>query len=371
MNSEILYITRKLGYPSSFGTRAGLGDFLEQYPDGIYTENGGGSPIGWESAAVWFGGDSERAAARFESMMSERNELSRVFRTRIAGVLVLTFIYRLKSRMVTAIPIIGGQPQPVADPTWLYFTMPEGGTVTLTKNGTPTDVTLEYSLDNGTTWTEWVEISNVRSLTLAAGQTMHVRNTSETSTGFSTNSSNYYNFGFTDDIFVGGNTNSLLCKIPSDASIVQYCYYKLFNGCTNLNMDNTFMLPATALVRYCYSNMFRDCTNLTMSDTFTLPATALAYGCYYYMFYGCTNLTIGDTFILPADTLSSYCYSYMFYGCANVNIIKTNMTNISATGCLSSWLDNVSPTGDFYCPADLTIPTGANGIPSGWTRHDI
>ena len=181
MNSELLYITRKLGYPSSFGTRSGLGDFLEQYPDGIYAETGAGAPMGWESAAVWFGGDSERAAARFERMMAERNELSRLFRTRVSGVLVITFIYRLKSRMVTAIPIVGGQPQPI-NPTWLYFTMPQGGTVSLMKNGTPTVVTLEYSLDNGNTWTEWIETNNVRSLTLASGQTMHIRNTSETST---------------------------------------------------------------------------------------------------------------------------------------------------------------------------------------------
>jgi hypothetical protein len=47
------------------------------------------------------------------------------------------------------------------------------------------------------------------------------------------------------------------------------------------------------------------------------------------------------------------------------------MTDISASNCLSSWLYNVSPSGDFYCPAELTIPTGASGIPSGWTRHDI
>ena len=47
------------------------------------------------------------------------------------------------------------------------------------------------------------------------------------------------------------------------------------------------------------------------------------------------------------------------------------MTDISATNSTAVWLSNVSPTGDFYCPAELTIPTGANGIPSGWTRHDI
>lgn len=342
MNSELLYITRKLGYPSSFGTRAGLGDFLELYPDGVYAENGGGAPIGWESAAVWFGGDSERAAARFERMMSERNELSRLFRTRVSGVLVLTFIYRLKSRMVTAIPIIGVQPQPI-DPTWLYFTMPQGGTVTLTKNGTPTEVTLDYSLDNGNNWTEWVETENVRSLTLAAGQTMHVRNTSETNTGFSTSASDYYNFAFTADTYVGGNTNSLLCKIPSNASITAQCYYRLF----------------------------RNCEKITMSSDFSLPSTILATSCYHYMFVGCSALEISENFFLPAGIIMTASYAYMFYNCPNVKLIKTFMTNISSSNSITYWLGNVAETGDFYCPAGLTIPTGASGIPSGWTRHDI
>lgn len=337
MNSELLYITRKLGYPSSFGLRSGLGDFLEQYPDGVYAENGGGAPIGWESAAVWFGGDSERAAARFERMMSERNELSRVFRTRIAGVLLLTFIYRLKSRMVTAIPIIGGQPQPI-DPTWLYFTMPQGGTVSLTKNGTPTEVTLEYSLDNGSTWTTWVESENVRSLTLAAGQTMHVRNTSEISTGFSTGGNKYYNFAFTADTYAGGNINSLLCKNPENAVITIFCFCNLFRYCNLL--ISAPLLPSTVLANLCYNQMFESCGNMTIAP------------------------------ILPAPVLYQSCYQKMFYSCSRLNTITIYATSL-AYRSLNLWVHDVNPTGDFYCPAQLNIPISESGIPSGWTRHDI
>lgn len=342
MNSELLYITRKLGYTSSFGTRAGLGDFLEQYPDGVYAENGGGAPIGWESAAVWFGGDSERAAARFERMMSERNELSRLLRTRIAGVLVLTFIYRLKSRMVTAIPIFGGQP--VIDQTWLYFTMPQGGTVTLTKNGTPTDVTLEYSLDNGSTWTEWVESGNVRSLTLAAGQTMHVRNTSGTSTGFSTGEgTNYYNFNATAETIGGGDVKSLLCKDPLDASFSTRCFSRLFYDFQNLTKAPDIYPEGQS-------------------------AKLLAQGCFYYMF---ANTGIETAPVLLNRVPPTRAYLRMFSGCANLTSVTTYMDDISASNCINSWMEDVSPTGDFYCPAELTIPTGASGIPNGWTRHDI
>ena len=361
-------MTRKLGFPSSFGPRAGLGDFLEQYPDGIYAENGGGAPIGWQSAAVWFGGDSERAAARFERMMSERNELSRLFRTRVSGVLVLTFIYRMKSRMVTAIPIGGAQP--AIDSTWLYFTMPQGGTVSLTKNGTPTEVTLEYSLDNGNTWTEWVESGNVRSLTLAAGQTMHIRNTSETSTGFSTWTTDYYNFSFSADTYASGDLRSLLCKTPANASSTGriFCFYGLFMNATNLISANIKLL-FTDLPRSFYRSMFESCSNLIeVPETITATTASGIQPC-YRMFCNCFNITK-----LPKLTLlqvTEYGYGYLALGCLNLNYVYTEMTDISATDCLYNWLDNVSSTGDFYCHSELTIPAGGNGIPSGWTRHDI
>lgn len=366
MNSELLYITRKLGYPSSFGTRAGLGDFLEQYPDGVYAENGGGAPIGWESAAVWFGGDSERAAARFERMMSERNELSRLFRTRVSGVLVLTFIYRLKSRMVTAIPIIGGQPQPI-DPTWLYFTMPRGGTVSLTKNGTPTAVTLEYSLDNGNTWTEWIETENVRSLTLAAGQTMHVRNTSETTKRFSTGISDYYHFSFTADTYAGGAANSLLCRNPSIVqSVTQYVFLYLFRDCTTLisaselKLDNIASYRAVRHMFYCCSSLIEPPRNLGE----TAPDSC------YGMFENCVSL-IKSPILNNEDIDGFYTYNSMFRNCSNLKEIRTYMKNVSGSNALGNWVDGVADTGDFYCPAELTIPEGASGIPSGWTRHDI
>ena len=364
MNSELLYITRKLGYPSSFGKRSGPGDFLEQYPDGIYAETGAGAPMGWESAAVWFGGDSERAAARFERMMSERNELSRLFRTRVSGVLVLTFIYRLKSRMVTAIPIAGGQPQPI-DPTWLYFTMPNGGVVTLTRNGNPTPVTLEYSLDNGASWTEWIENNNVRTVTLAAGQTVHIRNTSETSTRFSTSTSNYYNFAFTDIVYAYGDTRSLLCSIPSNAVISVGVFIRLFQNCTSLVTAPE--LPAMTLNENCYLHMFRDCTSLVTAPE--LPAMTLFVSCYSSMFQGCTSLVTAPE--LPARYLAHQCYSSMFANCTSLNNVTMLATDISATNCLKDWLLRVSATGDLYCPNELTIPTGTSGIPSGWTRHDI
>lgn len=317
MNSELLYITRKLGYPSSFGTRAGLGNFLDQYPDGVYAETGAGAPMGWESAAVWFGGDSERSAARFEMMMSERNEMSRLFRTRVAGVLVLTFIYRLKSRMVTAIPIGGGEePEPPTIDWWgLKLTMPEGGTVILRKNGNPNPVSLEVSTD-GENWAEWELVGTDYTYNLQAGEKLCIRNTSATFVRFSTAAINYYQFIFNAVTYASGKITSLSC-----------------------NNENDTELPISA--SYNFVSLFENNSHLITSPH------------------------------LPTKRLPQRCYRKLFFECTNLTTVHTDMTDISALDCLRTWLSDVSPTGDFYCPSELTIPTGTSGIPSGWTRHDI
>jgi hypothetical protein len=65
------------------------------------------------------------------------------------------------------------------------------------------------------------------------------------------------------------------------------------------------------------------------------------------------------------------CYGNMFYGCTNLNSVTMLATDISASGCLTGWLKNVSATGTFTKDASMTsLPTGVNGIPTGWTVVD-
>lgn len=46
-------------------------------------------------------------------------------------------------------------------------------------------------------------------------------------------------------------------------------------------------------------------------------------------------------------------------------------TNISATSCLTNWVNGVSTTGTFIKNASMTtLPSGNNGIPEGWTVQD-
>ena len=87
------------------------------------------------------------------------------------------------------------------------------------------------------------------------------------------------------------------------------------------------------------------------------------------MFNGCTGLTSAPE--LPATTLAQYCYYYMFNGCTGLNYVKCLATTISASNSHKDWLKNVSATGTFVKAAGMADwPSGASGIPSGWTVQE-
>lgn len=315
----------RIAFAHGFGRDAD--DFLSSHDRAVY--------VVWERPRV---GVTE-VSMRFKGVtQEEREDLN--MRLRRSGAVVEGQRVRVKIRRPYG--QAGGvtpSPAPAADPTWLYFTMPEGGIVTLTKNGTPTAVTLEYSLDNGTTWTEWTESGNVRTMTLNAGQTMHVRNTSPTSTKFSTSSGSYYTFNSSAICNAGGNVMSLLCQNPENANLTSWCFYNLFNNFYHLLTAPLF--PATTLAMRCYAATFRNCYDLSEAP------------------------------ILPAVTSVDNCYRTMLDGCSSLEKITILLEDATADSCLTDWVIGVHATGDFYCPSSLTIPTGTSGIPSGWTRHDI
>ena len=153
-------------------------------------------------------------------------------------------------------------------------------------------------------------------------------------------------------------------ELPA-TTLADYCYHCMFQDCTSLTTAPE--LSATTLVHRCYDSMFYGCTSLTTAPV--LSATTLAYGCYELMFYGCTSLTTAPT--LPATTLVGSCYWRMLKNCTNLNYIKMLATDISATNCLTEWVEGVSSTGTFIKDATMTtLPAGVSGIPNGWTVQD-
>ena len=164
-----------------------------------------------------------------------------------------------------------------------------------------------------------------------------------------------------------GCTSLTEAPVLPATTLANNCYGHMFGDCTSLTKAP--VLPATTLRDYCYENMFSGCTSLTKAPE--LPATTLTDHCYYAMFNGCTSLTKAP--VLPVTTLAQYCYQYMFNGCSTLNEVRCQMPSSYSSSSIGSnyakdWLANVSSTGTFYTNADANWPSGASGIPTGWTR---
>lgn len=204
------------------------------------------------------------------------------------------------------------------------------------------------------------------------------------------NSRSEYNYIETNAKVIGGNIMSLVGNYysnPDNYSMNSYCfanlfnapwaesidrivlpattvnsygYYNLFSGCSSITKAPE--LPATEIYQGAYEGMFRDCN---LSKAPELHVTELASSCFRDMFRGCSSLTQAPQ--LPYTTLANYCYSGMFTGCSNLNYIKCLANSNISTSNTADWLKNVSATGTFVKKSGVTWPTGASGIPSGWT----
>ena len=271
---------------------------------------------------------------------------------------------------------------------YLTFVAEEDGTFSFNKKGTGDDI--QYSLDEGVTWTTLA--SETDSPTVHAGGKIMWKAT--LTPDMYAGNGIFYSSG---KFIAQGNAMSLLYgdgfKGQTSLSGKTYAFHSSFSGCTGLTSAENISLPATTLANTCYFNMFNGCTSLTTAPS--LPATTLAGSCYADMFYGCTSLTTAPSLpavtlasgcyesmfarctslttapVLPATTLESSCYSNMFDGCTNLNKITCLATDKSASYCTMGWVYGVAATGTFTKAASMTSwKTGTSGIPSGWTVED-
>ena len=146
-----------------------------------------------------------------------------------------------------------------------------------------------------------------------------------------------------------------------EASTFQMTFY----NCKSLTKCTSSLKPKL-LYRSSYNQMFKGCTSLIKAPE--IQATHHdASGNYHMgqMFSGCTSLTSSPS--LKIQTLGKQGYYQLFYGCKNLNKIEMLATDVSATGCLSSWVNGVASAGIFIKSSTATWDiTGVDGIPSGW-----
>jgi len=223
------------------------------------------------------------------------------------------------------------------------------------------------------TWNQ-LGAGNNFSFTVPANSKLYLQATFPSGLGWGLASEDGLGIRFSGNIQkIGGNIMSLIYgtnfadKVAMNNSDYTFCL--LFANCVKLADISELILPATTLSKYCYFNMFAGCTSLTDASMIELPATTLSDGCYNAMFHMCSGLTEGPD--LPAKVLTNSCYGGMFYYCSSLNSINCYATDISASGCLTRWVDHVPTSGTIVKKSGVTYPTGISGIPTGWTVIEV
>ena len=265
---------------------------------------------------------------------------------------------------------------------------------TITFNYTFNDSGIQYSLDDGETWTKYTIAFTLKANQVACIKGSRTNYKNEKANDQWWNPDDKPIFKANKLCYISGNIMSLLSDEdhltesafqgafsrggnavtyididPDDPLILPAtelaprCYMRMFHNCTSLTTAPTFTVEETA-EKCCY-NMFRKCTKLSHVGSIELPAMTLSIDCYREMFRECTNLKSAP--ILPAPTLVQECYRQMFSS-SGIKSIVCLATDISATNCLNEWVSGVPSSGTFYTAPGMTnaFPSGSHGIPSGW-----
>lgn len=272
----------------------------------------------------------------------------------------------------------------------LTFTALESGTFNFQINVNTNQYSyVEYSLDNGHTWTRTDNVDNqavdVTTPTIQAGAKVLWRGSGNRTCA---TSSTYTASVFTSTCRFNASGNIMSLLYPSDyesrTTAPEACFRELFKNCTTIVTAPE--LPALYIGQNAYNGLFKDCTALTTSPE--LPFTTVDYAGCYHMFYGCTSLTEATSELKPtAPSGQSYCgmfcnctsltiapkimatsFStknncyYMFKGCSSLTTVyKLYVTNVGENSCREMYMDCTSLKN---IPSDmLTLATtvGQNG----------
>lgn len=252
------------------------------------------------------------------------------------------------------------------NPDYLSFYFNDDNkTITFSKNGNPTDVSLEYSFDKKA----WTPVIVDSSISVPKQTKCYFRGNNNT---FSTSKSDFYYFKTTGFPYIYGNIMSLLDKSCESKTVPNYCFANLFNKTYTVNNIQSFQatLPATEIGYGCYYRMFYNQSSNAAFNTVVLPAVYLKDECYKQMFYGCYSL---QSVLFYGILTSRGSVDEMFYGCANLStlICYNSSPNSYYT---YNWLGNTgtSTSPILYClNAENISSRNGSTVPENWKVYSL
>lgn len=154
-------------------------------------------------------------------------------------------------------------------------------------------------------------------------------------------------------------------ELPKRFAILNDVGY-MYANCANLTkVMNLSNIRKIDYADYMYSN----CTSLTeVSDNNNVNEINDCQ----YMYSGCTNLKTGMD-LSKVKVIKKPMYSWitngfcnMYNNCSKLEEIIAPNISVWDTNKFTNWVKGVAANGTFYKPKGLEIPTGNNGIPTGW-----
>ena len=162
-------------------------------------------------------------------------------------------------------------------------------------------------------------------------------------------------FAYCINLIIGPNLPAL--NLPA------FCYSGMYTACSNLN--SVCALPATILGQQCYDGMYKECVSLEVAQE-ELPAETISQQSYGNMYRDCKNLKKSP--IIRAKHIALYGFNRMFRGCSNLRHVTCYAESKATSGSTTSeWLYGVAGSGTIVKSRKLSLPSGYNGIPGGWT----
>ena len=232
-------------------------------------------------------------------------------------------------------------------------------------------VGIYYSIDDGDSWVYTANVNNqeVSATTPLIHKSEHVLWKGVNKRLSRSRNAGYSSYFSSNGLFsVGGSLQSMIWGDEYETKLSTkdwMSYLFLFRGSKVKNAKN-LRFTATSMHNGTYNGLFENCVYLTV------PPSEIGYGgggAYEYAFQGCTSLLSSPDILIASP--SSTCLKNMFTGCTSLKYIKILSTNISATNCLQNWVQNVPSGGTFVKASGVTFPSGASGIPNGWTVEEV
>lgn len=231
-------------------------------------------------------------------------------------------------------------PVPEAGMFYIENLYPGSNTFSISFSDRPVEKYLEYSLDGGSTWTS-ASMKSFPSVTIPEGGKLYLRGDNS---GWISGEMGSYIFELSNDARAAGEITRLL-KNSDPGSVTSqgdYSMYYLFSGCSAL----------------------KDVSGISFGNIASVSGYAMEG-----MFYGCTGIESTPS-LKGITSVSGSAMSGMFDGCSSLCKAEAPFVSSWDASACSNWMRGVAASGDMFAKEGLTIPTGASGIPEGWTTID-